>query len=235
MPAGDVGFLFTCEHGGKRIPRRWAALFRPHRALLNSHRGWDPGALGLARRLAKTFDAPLIESQTSRLLVDLNRSEHHRALFSPITHVLPRDERDRILDEHYRPYRDQVVAAADALIGVGRRIVHVSSHSFVPELDGEVRSADIGLLYDPRRALEAALCDAWAAALTAELPEVSVRRNYPYRGNADGLTTSLRRRYRADVYLGIEIELNQRLLVRPRLYRQVCSAVGATLVGIARS
>ncbi len=121
--------------------------------------------IGLARRFSKVFRAPLIASSTSRLLVDLNRSEHHRALYSQITRTLPRDERERILDEHYRPYRDEVFAGVDRLIGMGKHVVHISSHSFVPELDGEVRNADIGLLYDPRRAREAALCDAWATTL----------------------------------------------------------------------
>jgi hypothetical protein len=37
-----------------------------------------------------------------------------------------------------------------------------------------------------------------------------VRRNYPYRGYADGLTTHLRRRYRGRAYIGIEIEVNQK-------------------------
>ena len=93
MPAVDVGFLVTCEHGGNRIPRRYAKAFAAHRALLDSHRGWDAGALALARQLAKALDAPLIRSETSRLLVDLNRSEHHRALFSAISRALPDEER----------------------------------------------------------------------------------------------------------------------------------------------
>ena len=37
-----------------------------------------------------------------------------------------------------------------------------------------------------------------------------VRRNYPYRGDADGLTTTLRRRFPWQRYLGIEIEVNQK-------------------------
>lgn len=235
MPSADVGYLVTCEHGGNRIPQRYAALFRAERALLNSHRGWDPGALGLARQLAKALGAPLIESRTSRLLVDLNRSPHHRAVFSSITRALSRDERDRILDAYYRPYRDRIVAAADALIDGGRRVVHVSAHSFTPELDGETRNADVGLLYDPRRAREAALSDAWATALIGDLPALRVRRNYPYRGNADGLTTSLRRRYRADSYVGIEVELNQQLLTEPRLHRRVCRAICASLARASHS
>ena len=38
----------------------------------------------------------------------------------------------------------------------GRRVIHISSHSFTPELDGKVRSADVGLLYHPGRHGEAA-------------------------------------------------------------------------------
>jgi hypothetical protein len=37
-----------------------------------------------------------------------------------------------------------------------------------------------------------------------------VRRNYPYRGYADGLTTWLRKRYPDPAYAGIELEINQK-------------------------
>ncbi len=229
MPAVDVGFLVTCEHGGNRIPPRYAKAFAGHRALLDSHRGWDAGALPLARQLAKALDAPLIASETSRLLVDLNRSEHHRALFSSISRALPDEERARILDEHYRPYRADVIATVAASIAAGKRVVHLSAHSFTPELDGETRNADIGLLYDPRRRHESAMCNTWLATLTEALPDMIVRRNYPYRGNADGLTTALRRMHRADRYVGIEVELNQRLLTEPATYRKVCDVICATV------
>jgi predicted N-formylglutamate amidohydrolase len=229
MPAVDVGFLVTCEHGGNRIPPRYAKAFAAHRALLDSHRGWDAGALPLARQLAKALDAPLIASETSRLLVDLNRSEHHRAVFSSISRALPDQERAHILDEHYRPYRADVVAAVAADITGGKRVIHLSAHSFTPVLDGETRKADIGLLYDPRRRHEATMCNTWVATLTEALPDTIVRRNYPYRGNADGLTTALRRMHRADRYVGIEVELNQRLLTEPATYRKVCDAICATV------
>ena len=212
---------------------RYAILFAAHRAALDSHRGWDPGALTLARALAKTLDAPLIFSQTSRLLVDLNRSEHHPKVFSTMTRGLPSDARNRILDDHYRPYRAEVEAAGDAIIDAGARIVHISAHSFTPVLDGETRRADIGLLYDPRRTREAALCNRWIASLGAALPDIVVRRNYPYRGDADGLTTALRRRYRVADYVGIEVELNQRLVAQPRLFRQVCSAICQTIADVS--
>jgi predicted N-formylglutamate amidohydrolase len=36
--------------------------------------------------------------------------------------------------------------------------------------------------------------------------------NFPYSGRSDSHTTALRRRFSKDVYLGIELEINQRLL-----------------------
>ena len=211
MPRRDVGLLFTCEHGGNRVPRRWAWLFEKHRTLLDSHRGWDPGALTLARALSKAMAAPLVVSTTSRLLVDLNRSEHHRAVFSSITLALPDAERERILEEFYRPYRDRVEQLVAGAISRGR-VVHVSAHSFVPVLNGVTRRADVALLYDPSRKPEKAFCDGWLADLKVELPTLALRRNSPYRGYTDGLTTTLRRRHAAKDYIGVEIEMNQRLL-----------------------
>jgi hypothetical protein len=34
--------------------------------------------------------------------------------------------------------------------------------------------------------------------------------NYPYQGKADGFTTTLRRQWPGDSYVGIEIEVNQK-------------------------
>ena len=77
---GDYGLVITCEHGGNRIPRPYRDLFQAHQALLDTHRGFDPGALIMARELATAFAAPLVASTVSRLLVDLNRSIGHPRL-----------------------------------------------------------------------------------------------------------------------------------------------------------
>ena len=45
-------FIITCEHGGNRIPAPYRRLFRGQRALLDSHRGYDPGSLVMAKALA---------------------------------------------------------------------------------------------------------------------------------------------------------------------------------------
>ncbi|MEN6585278.1 MAG: N-formylglutamate amidohydrolase [Sulfuricella sp.] len=209
--AGTEHFLITCEHGGNRIPTRYRDLFAGCEALLRSHRGYDPGALVLARELAEALAAPLFVSTTSRLLIDLNRSIGHPRLYSEATRDTPLAVRREILERHYLPYRNKVETAIAAATEQGSRVIHISSHSFTPVLDGAVRNADIGLLYDPARHGETELCRRWQTHLQALAPELKVRRNYPYTGSSDGLTAYLRRRFPADAYVGIELEINQKL------------------------
>lgn len=202
-------FLVTCEHGGNGIPPRYRRLFANSAELLQSHRGYDPGALAVARQLARALRAPLIYSTTSRLLVDLNRAEHHPRLHGMALRRAPAALRREILARCYLPYRRRAEGAIRAAIAAGARVLHLSSHSFTPTLDGRQRNADIGLLYDPARSGEARLCQGWQAALQTRLPMLKVRRNYPYRGTADGLCRHLRRQFAGADYLGIELEVNQ--------------------------
>jgi predicted N-formylglutamate amidohydrolase len=205
-----VRFLVTCEHGGNRIPAKYWPLFKRHRALLETHRGYDPGALATARDFAPALGAELVYSTTSRLLVDLNRSPHHRQLFSEITRALPSTERERVLARYYFPYRDWVCEQVRSATSSGERVLHLSCHSFTPRFSGLERRADVGLLYDPRRTFEREFCTAWQREIESARRGLVVRRNYPYRGYADGLTTDLRRRHSHANYAGIELEVNQK-------------------------
>jgi predicted N-formylglutamate amidohydrolase len=191
-----------------------AALFAGQAAALASHRGWDPGALSLARQFSTAFAAPLFAATTTRLLVDLNRSPGHRQLFSEFTRGLSRSARAQIVAAHYRPHRNAVESAVAQRLAARQTVLHIASHSFTPELRGVVRRADVAWLYDPRRPAEAAFAARWMAALAARAPGLRLRRNYPYQGHGDGLATLLRSRCSNGRYLGIELEVNQRFVVR---------------------
>jgi predicted N-formylglutamate amidohydrolase len=206
----DFACLVTCEHGGNRIPTPYAPLFRGHGALLASHRGYDPGALAMARTLARAFGARLMTSTVSRLLVELNRSPGRQFRSSPVMQAAARHIRADVCRRYYTPHWTAAEAFVGDAIASGRRVLHVSSHSFTPVLDGAVRHADVGLLYDPAREWERTLCAAWQLALTARLPCWTTRRNYPYRGTGDGLTRHLRTRFADASYCGIELEINQK-------------------------
>ena len=206
-------FLISCEHGGNRIPAPYRSLFDGSHALLASHRGYDGGALLMAKELAAAFKAPLVASTVSRLLIDLNRSIGHPQLFSAATRAAPAPMREQIVAQYYVPYRREVERLVSQAAASHRRVIHISSHSFTGELDGRERHADIGLLYDPARRGESALCARWKASLGALAPEIRVRRNYPYAGKGDGLTSYLRLRFSRQAYVGIELELNQSIVV----------------------
>jgi len=51
--------LLSCEHGGNEVPPGYAALFLGQASLLDSHRGWDPGALELGQQMANACGVPL--------------------------------------------------------------------------------------------------------------------------------------------------------------------------------
>lgn len=229
-------FIITCEHGGNRIPAAYKHLFPGQQPLLDSHRGYDPGALLMARALAASLNAPLVSSTTSRLLIDLNRTIGHPQLYSPLTRVLPANLRDEIATLHYQPYWSQVESLVSQSVSHGRRVIHLSSHSFTPVLNGQLRRADVGLLYDPGRPGEADLCARWKAALGEDVPALRVRRNYPYHGKSAGLTSQLRRRFPPGAYLGIELEINQRIVLAAgrqwtELRRQLTRSLRAACTG----
>ena len=183
--------------------------------MLPTHRGWDPGALALAQTMADTLSAPLFAATTTRLLVDLNRSIGHHQLFSEPTRGLNNAQQALIINSFYRPHRDTVEAAVAGCIALGQRVVHIASHSFTPVLHGHVRRADVACLYDSRRPLERTLATRWLTALGQHIdaPQgLMLRRNYPYTGQGDGLSSLLRRRHGTDAYVGIELEVNQRFV-----------------------
>lgn len=206
-------FLVTCEHGGNRIPASYRRWFRGRRALLASHRGYDAGALVMARALAAALGAPLVTSTVSRLLVDLNRSAGHPRLHSAAIRGAPASVRANIVERHYRPYRSRVERLVGQAVARGRRVIHISSHSFTPALHGRTRRADVGLLYHPGRREEGGLCVRWQASLAVGAPALRVRRNYPYAGKGDGLASYLRLRFPPGAYVGIELEINQRIVL----------------------
>jgi predicted N-formylglutamate amidohydrolase len=213
--AGIDRVVITCEHGGNEVPPGYARLFRARREVLRTHRGYDIGALAIAKDVAEGLDAPLHASTNTRLLIDLNRSIGRPALFSEFTGGLDAKAKQDLIQRHYAPYRAAVERRIGALAGRGFRVLHLSIHTFTPVLRGQRRDADIGLLYDPRRALEKQLASGWRWTLGLEGP-FRVRFNYPYLGRSDGFTTHLRGRFPSARYLGIELEVNQRLLTSRR-------------------
>ena len=237
--------MVSCEHASHRLPapyacwlqralgkRAWRALARAR----HTHRGWDPGAREVAVQLGALLGAPVHLVGASRLLVDVNRSAHHRARFSEWSRLLPASERVAVAQRVWEPHWRRVADAIAAAHRQGVAALHVAAHSFDPTLAAGRERIDVGLLYDPKRPHERQVADAIARRLAIRAPALRVRRNAPYRGVADGLPTAMRKRFAEAAYCGLEIECNQALVRGPRwpqVRRALALAVAEALMVIA--
>jgi predicted N-formylglutamate amidohydrolase len=210
--------VISCEHASNALPGQ------PDLALsqevLASHAAWDPGARPVAARLADAAGAPLFLGTFSRLFVDLNRSPGSPEVVPseafgvavPANAALDERARRARIRTHHAPYWNGVRAAAEAAIARGRPVLQLSVHSFTPDFPGQTRDLDLGVLFDPARALERRA----AEVLLVGLREAGfdAKENAPYDGRSDSLTRALRQSFADADYAGIEIEISQRLLDR---------------------
>ncbi|MGE4497415.1 MAG: N-formylglutamate amidohydrolase [Deferribacterales bacterium] len=219
--------IITCEHAVNSVPSEFTSLFRGHEEVLSSHRGYDAGAAQAAELLGRFLDTAPVMGNITRLLIDLNRSPHNRTLFSEFSGKLTVPEKQRLLDEYHAPFRNRVLEAAEK---AEKPLLHISVHSFTPVLNGEVRKADIGILYDPAREREKTAAAVLAGALKT-LP-YRVMKNSPYQGKSDGTAAWLRKLMPGSEYAGIELELNQKLLAGGRFPEEIIRKTAEAAAGI---
>lgn len=221
--------LLSCEHAGNILPPGYRGLFSDSGKELESHRGIDIGASELAERFSLEWNAPLFQQPISRLLIDCNRSLYSPSLLSGYSKILPKERKNELVETIWQPYRQRIMDYVETSIHQGFLVIHLSLHTFTPVLDGNVRTTDIGLLHDPQRPGERELCLLWQKILQQNLPDCATHKNKPYRGQTDGLTTSLRCYFPPDSYLGIEVEVNQRFTEYPCEWNQLCRSLARSL------
>ncbi|MFI2743874.1 N-formylglutamate amidohydrolase [Zhouia sp. PK063] len=220
-------WVFTCEHGGNKIPTDYQYLFKNKQELLNTHRGFDIGALQVFNAVTHLSD--FYKSETnSRLFIELNRSLHHPNLFSSITKPLSKTEKQQIIAQHYKPYRNAVYQQIKNYIQQNETVLHISFHSFTPVLNGNLRNADVGILYDASRNEEKVFANAFKKTLKTTNTTLKIRFNYPYLGKADGFTTFLRSKFTTK-YMGIELEVNQHFFDSATQANQLISTIQQAL------
>jgi predicted N-formylglutamate amidohydrolase len=203
-----LNLIITCEHGGNKIPSPYQSYFKNQEAVLSSHRGYDLGALDVFNHL-KPLASFTAYSETSRLLIELNRSLHHKNLFSEFSKLLSKNEKATLVSGYYSDYRNKVENTLKEHVIASNKVAHLSIHSFTPVLNDNERHCDIGLLFDSTKQEERVFSETLKKEILLLDKTLNVRFNYPYLGKADGFTTYLRKQC-PDNYLGIEIEVNQK-------------------------
>lgn len=209
---GRSSAVVICEHASAFIPPEFDHLGLPA-ALRESHVVWDPGALGVARRMSGRLDAVLVAGAISRLIYDCNRPPDAVDAMPARSEVIDipgnaalddRARADRIA-RVYAPFK----TALSNTIGRLKDPVIVTVHSFTPVYRGKPRSVELGILHDT----DARLADAMLA--TAERhTSLDVMRNAPY-GPEDGVTHTLREHAVRAGHLNVMIEIRNDLIRTP--------------------
>jgi predicted N-formylglutamate amidohydrolase len=155
---GRSNFVIVVDHAGRRIPRALGDLGLPP-AELERHIAWDIGALGVARRMAATLDAPLLAQTYSRLVIDCNRDPAVATSIPTIGESIaipgnldlrPEDIAARRA-EIFEPYHGQVRALLDERAAAGRPTILIAQHSMTNIFKGVRREMHAAVLYNRDR------------------------------------------------------------------------------------
>ena len=214
--------VIVCEHASNHIPDKYDGLGLDRMAR-DSHVAWDPGAEGVAQRLADALDAPMIAGRISRLVYDCNRPPEAPSAIParsagidvPGNAGLTAEARAARIGEVYAPF----TRALDDLIEQRRRagtpFALITLHSFTPVWQGVPRAVEIGILHDADHRL--------ADAMLAEPgPGRAVMRNAPY-GPEDGVTHTLRRHGLDKALPNVMIEIRNDLIASAAEQAQVAA------------
>lgn len=180
-----LGLFLTADHARRDLPVEYGSLGLA-RSEFERHIAYDIGVGELTRQLAAKLDAPAVMGGFSRLLIDPNRGEDDPTLIMQLSdgavisgnYPMTPVEREKRLDQFYRPYHDAVASVSTQVASVsGKAPFVVSIHSFTPNWRGRDRPWHIGLLWDSDpRAITPFL------SMLRDEPDLIVGDNEPYNG-----------------------------------------------------
>lgn len=221
--------VISCEHASNNVPSNYHNLFQHHTSILHTPQASDLGALEISQFISKFIGCELTQTNVSRLLIDCNRSLLHSRCFSRFSKRLPDIEKNQLIENYYAPFRQQTKKIIDSHISNNEQVLHISIHTFAPIIKGFTQKTGVGLLYDSSRHGEKEVARIWHGLLLQEPLEYLIRMNYPFRGNSDSFTKSLRRNYLERDYIGMEIEVNQALLTTSESINELARTLAHSL------
>ncbi|MBL8575184.1 MAG: N-formylglutamate amidohydrolase [Hyphomicrobiaceae bacterium] len=148
-------FVLVVDHASNSVPPQYGTLGLPE-AELERHIAWDPGALPVARTMARELDAALVASKVSRLVIDTNRqagdvdlvAEVSETTVVPGNRSLDRSELSHRLDQFHAPFHAAIEALIDCRLARAQPTALVAVHTFTPVYKGISRPWDVGILFD---------------------------------------------------------------------------------------
>ena len=224
-----TGLVLSCEHASWALPPGLDLGVPPD--LVRSQAGWDHGALEIANLVSDAVGIGVHTGLFSRMFVDLNRPPTHadcipKTSFGvpvPANATLsPEAAAERIATFH-APYWEAVRRDVSARLHDRHAVLHLSIHTFDPELDPAARAFDVGVLYEPNHAFEAAVAERILFMLRSA--GLAVRANQPYTGVGPAICTSFREERAGQRYAGIQLETSYAVTFAPDGCARVANAL----------
>jgi len=135
--------ILICDHASNYVPPEYKNLgLEPEQ--LNQHIGWDIGAADITRRISRTVNASAIICNTSRLVIDTNRSPDDQECIPKVSDniIIPGNQNLKRSDyiarttKYFWPYHN---AISNVISNYTKRSKHLKSipmifsiHTFTP-------------------------------------------------------------------------------------------------------
>jgi predicted N-formylglutamate amidohydrolase len=182
---GRAKVLLVGDHVSNLIPGALDRLGLEEQ-VLQQHVAYDIGTHKLLTHLSQHLDAPVVMAGYSRLVVDLNRSLEDASAFPeqsdnipiPGNRALSREDRALRIHSFYTPYRVAIDRMLHRFRERGIVPALISIHSFTPEMAGNRRPWQVGLLWDKDPRIPVPLLK----SLRAHPQGINVGDNEPYSG-----------------------------------------------------
>lgn len=230
-PDAPGPFVVVCEHASNAFPEPWGDLGLTAQQA-RAHIAWDPGALGLARGLARLLGAPLVAATVSRLIYDLNRPPQSAGAMAARSEVyaipgnaaLTPDQRQARTEAIYLPFHARLREILATRLARGQTPALVTVHSFTPVYNGTPRMVEFGIIHDAAPALAQAVL-AEAQARTG----LQARLNEPYSA-ADEVTHTLALHATPLGLANVMLELRNDLIATPEAEASMARMLAPVLV-----
>lgn len=147
---GSNDLIIIVDHASNRVPNCLHQLGLGEE-ILSSHIAWDAGSGMLARNLSELLDAPLVQSNYSRLVIDCNRDASNKQSILESSAGIEIPGNRHLGVEHIASRKktlfDPYHLAIERVLDTRKSKAMLSIHSFNPILEGKNRPWSIGVCY----------------------------------------------------------------------------------------
>tara|TARA_B100000767_G_scaffold89104_1_gene85643 strand:+ start:353 stop:1147 length:795 start_codon:yes stop_codon:yes gene_type:complete len=155
----ESNYLIICDHASNFIPKEFDNLGLD-KGVLDTHVAYDIGAKEVALNLSNLIKCPLIISNFSRLLIDVNRGIDDPTLIMKISdgNIIngnknlsffnESDDREERINNYYNHYHKKI---SDLIKKSTQKNIYpaiISIHSFTPFWGNKKRQTELGILWD---------------------------------------------------------------------------------------